>query len=78
MGLKNEPSSEPLHSSAEKLFFNHLNPKIGARIEGAFFPTLSIGPFRRVDVRLLGKGNSNAHGARPLHLIITMIVDLDQ
>ena len=27
---------------------------------------------RKVDVRLPGKGNSNAHGARPLHLIITM------
>jgi len=28
---------------------------------------------RRVDVRLPGKGNSNSHGARPVHLIITMI-----
>jgi len=27
---------------------------------------------RKVDVRLLGKGNSNSHGARPVHLIITM------
>jgi len=26
-----------------------------------------------VDVRLPGKGNSNSHGARPVHLIITMI-----
>jgi len=25
-----------------------------------------------VDVRLPGKGNSNSHGARPVHLIITM------
>jgi len=25
------------------------------------------------DVRLPGKGNSNSHGARPVHLIITMI-----
>ena len=30
-------------------------------------------PARKVDVRLLGKGNSNSHGARPVHLIITMI-----
>ena len=29
--------------------------------------------YRKVYVRLPGKGNSNAHGARPVHLIITMI-----
>jgi len=29
---------------------------------------------RKVDVRLPGKGNSNSHGARPDHLIITMMV----
>jgi len=29
--------------------------------------------FRKVDVRLPGHGNSNSHGARPVHLIITMI-----
>ena len=28
---------------------------------------------RKVDVRLPGKENSEAHGARPVHLIITMI-----
>ena len=28
---------------------------------------------RKVDVRLPGKGNSNSHGARPVHLIISMI-----
>jgi len=28
---------------------------------------------RKVDVRLPGKGNSNFHGARPVHLIIKMI-----
>ena len=28
---------------------------------------------RKVDVRLPGKGNSDFHGARPVHLIITMI-----
>ena len=27
----------------------------------------------KVDVRLPGKGNENSHGARPVHLIITMI-----
>ena len=27
----------------------------------------------KVDVKLFGKGESNSHGARPVHLIITMI-----
>ena len=30
-------------------------------------------PARKVDVRLPGKGNSNSHGARPVHLIFRMI-----
>ena len=30
-------------------------------------------PRRKVDVRVPGKGNSNSHGARPVHPIITMI-----
>ena len=33
---------------------------------------LQVSP-RKVDVRIPGKGNSNSHGARPVHLIITMI-----
>jgi len=36
------------------------------------FPCLTD-PTRKVDVRLPGKGNSNSHGARPVHLIITRI-----
>jgi hypothetical protein len=28
---------------------------------------------RKVDARPPGKGNSKSHGARPVHLIITMI-----
>jgi len=28
---------------------------------------------RKVDVRLPGNGNSDSHGARPVHLIITMM-----
>ena len=32
-----------------------------------------LGETRKVDVRLPGKRNSNSHGARPVHLIITMI-----
>jgi len=29
-------------------------------------------PYRKVDVMLPGKEDSNSHGARPVHLIITM------
>jgi len=29
--------------------------------------------YSKVDVRLPGKGNSNSHSARPVHLIITMV-----
>jgi len=36
------------------------------------FPALGL-RFRKVDVRLPGKGGSNPHGARPVHLITTMI-----
>ena len=35
--------------------------------------TLSFAGPRQVDVKLTGKGNPNSHGARPVHLIITMI-----
>ena len=40
-------------------------------VSGGVFDQLR--PARKVDVRLLGKGNSNSHGARPVHLIIMMI-----
>ena len=30
-------------------------------------------PFRKVNIRLPGKRQLNSHGARPVHLIITMI-----
>jgi len=36
-------------------------------------PQVHLLSSRKVDVRLPGKGNSNSHGARPVHLIITMI-----
>ena len=39
---------------------------------------LNVPAKRKIDVSLLGKGNSNSHGARPVHRIITMIVDSDQ
>ena len=36
-------------------------------------PVRHAPPARKVDVRLPGKGGSNSHGARPVHLIVTMI-----
>ena len=46
----------------------------------AFLHPLKVFPLRsrKIDVRLPGKGNSNSHGARPVHLIITMVVNSDQ
>ena len=44
------------------------------RDQPAMRPPRQLAPvLRKVDVRLPGKGNSNSHGARPVHLIITMI-----
>ena len=38
------------------------------------FRGLGLGDWdRKVDIRLPGKGNSNSHGARLVHLIISMI-----
>ena len=34
---------------------------------------LSLVPYRKVDVRRHGKGNSNFRGARPVHLITTTV-----
>ena len=44
-----------------------LNPP-GAEAHGQPLPCS-----RKVDARLPGKGNSNSHDARPVHLIITMM-----
>ena len=37
-----------------------------------WLPAYASGP-RKVGAKLLGKGNSNSHGARPVHLVIAMI-----
>jgi len=44
---------------------------VGRRRDGPV--RLAVDLFRKVDVRLPGQGNSNSHGARTVHLIITMI-----
>ena len=51
---------------------------LGGRLESLLSCSLiarqSLAPStRKVDVRLSGKGNPNSQGARPVHLIITMI-----
>jgi len=45
----------------------------GEDAEGAPIPLRVQVRLRKVDIRLPGKGNSNSHGARPVHLIISMI-----
>ena len=67
MRLKYEPVSEPLHISLKlkpgwKVRKRHRVSEAGVEHQK-----------RKVDVRLPGKGDSNSHGARPVHLIITMI-----
>ena len=80
MSLKYEPASEPLHISVvccpremegaglsgevEEVLGSLLRDKALQDVESCI---------RKVDVRLPGKGNSNSHGARPVHLIITML-----
>ena len=34
---------------------------------------VQVSSTRKVDARLPGKGNSTSHGARPVHLVITMM-----
>ena len=50
-----------------------LKPEVGLQLVPLVKPR-SLVPFsRKVDVRLPGKGNSNSHGARPVHLIMMMM-----
>ena len=63
--LEEHDESKPLHPQPYTL-----KPKPYDRNHpGGYYPWRT----RKVDVRLPGKGNSNSHGARPVHLIITMI-----
>jgi hypothetical protein len=46
----------------------------GQEITTRSMPSIGFyGGSRKVDVRLPEKGNSNSHGARPVHLIISLI-----
>ena len=60
----------------------HLNPILGAVTESQMLyrtTLMAVGlmyqvPYpRKVDTRLHGKGTSNSHRARPVHLIIAMM-----
>jgi len=63
--------ANPLHCHVTYVNTNHIHAKYVKVICEGFGRR---GPFsRQVDVRLPGKGNSNSHGARPVHLNITMI-----
>ena len=46
---------------------------VGARKVDAKLPGKGDSGARKVDVRLPGKGDSKSHGARPVHLVMTMI-----
>ena len=50
------------------------NPETSGTNHGDFKKTICLlGSSRKVDARLPAKWNSNSHGARPVHQIITMI-----
>jgi len=68
MSLKYEPASDagavPGRRDASRPL--HLHPRQPHTLD-------THSGSRMVDVRLPGKGNSNSHGARPVHLLISMI-----
>jgi len=77
------PLPEPPPQVAPGLRFQGLGLRVQGLIAGNRPTALRRNPVtrwksvwthaRKVDVRLPGKGNSNSYGARPVHLIITMI-----
>ena len=62
---KTRKGETPLHFAASK--GDHIMVKIlsalGVDLQVRYFETLP----RKVDIRLPGKGDSNSHGARPVH-----------
>ena len=85
MSLKYEPASELLHIHGGLPGYPR---EVGAILSIVTAVGTAGGPvrrvaravqpgegrcYRKVDVRLSGKGNSNSHGAWPVHLIISMI-----
>ena len=51
---------------------DRLSSRVPDPLRGTQTPTI-LNPNRKVDVRLLGEGNSHSHGAKTVHQIISMI-----
>ena len=65
------PRARPLRTVERQRACQH--PGSHRSSSGPSQPALDTCTHTKVDVRLPGKENSNSHGARPIHLIITMI-----
>ena len=52
----------------------HVEPNMGRCMSNQTWEGTCRTQHRKVDVRLPGKGSSSSHGARPVHLIITMMI----
>ena len=60
------------HGKFDSLYKSEFQQNLPA-CSGETWGSEHVRPGRKVDVWLPGKGNSNSHSARPVHLIITMI-----
>ena len=76
------PASNPgavnhdaLHISERQFFFKKYISNVSRSHDQAQNLSCSqvSSSIRKVDIRLPGKGNSNPHGAKPVHLIITLM-----
>ena len=66
MSLKYEPASEPFRVPGSETW--------GVELRGTGEATLHLDILpRQVDARQPGKGKANSYGARPVHLIVTMM-----
>ena len=63
---KNQSNNDYNSSSKTNQLKRQISVQIQSELQG-------VSRSRKIDVRLPGKGNSKSHGARPVHLIITMI-----
>ena len=70
MWAQNTAAPHPASATSQH---SHLTSRIPSTQGASPFTSSAAPVMRKVDARLPGKGNSNSHGARPVHLIITMI-----
>ena len=75
MSVPNTTSMCPTRVKCIQQDFTVSNTREMCPAQGRVLETVRVsqGSTRKVDVRLPGKVNSNSQGARPVHLIITMI-----